>query len=411
MKNTRFNVQRGMINDSDSYASEIGTAYGPPSVKQSYENLDPKRFQSERGAKKAEDEISADVKSGIKSHGNKKSEKQSSGKTGKEREPSSLHDVKESGRSSSSSSDLSSSVYSSTISSHLSGDEQLEKHHIKDVFAGVDENEETKSAGGNMKEFEPIREAIPEQNSEQEHSSKAGTEYEREKHRSQSETGRRPKSKRTSPANGMVQSPTRHKDNISESEFSLDSLSERSDLNPEQVEALVKRYYERRKLSWNTLSFWEKAKLFKMWYFVSMIGNLCTIFGSMMFLMSDIFEISNSELLIGAGAFCTWSSITKYLRNTQSLNVIMRTFHEAIPMIAKVWLGILPVYIGVCFLTITVVYEFPASFGTATSAFYTFFSLQAGDALYDTYTSMRKVNFIYALLFMYCFLFFLVSIM
>ena len=67
MKNTRFNVQRGMINDSDSYASEIGTAYGPPSVKQSYENLDPKRFQSERGAKKAEYDISADVKSGIKS--------------------------------------------------------------------------------------------------------------------------------------------------------------------------------------------------------------------------------------------------------------------------------------------------------------------------------------------------------
>ena len=182
-------------------------------------------------------------------------------------------------------------------------------------------------------------------------------------------------------------------------------------MNPEEVEALVKRYYERRKLSWNTLSFWEKAKLFKMWYFVSMIGNLCTIFGSVMFLMSDVFEISNSELLIGAGAFCTWSSITKYLRNTQSLNVIMRTFHEAIPMIAKVWLGILPVYIGVCFLTITVCFEFPASYGTATSAFYTFFSLQAGDALYDTYTSMRKVNFIYALLFMYCFLFFLVSIM
>ena len=37
---------------------------------------------------------------------------------------------------SSSSSELSSSVYSSTISSHLSGDEDQEKHHIKDVLSG-----------------------------------------------------------------------------------------------------------------------------------------------------------------------------------------------------------------------------------------------------------------------------------
>ena len=124
------------------------------------------------------------------------------------------------------------------------------------------------------------------------------------------------------------------------------------------MEALVKRYYERRKLSWNTLSFWEKLKLFKMWYLVSMVGNLCTIFGSIMFLISDVFDLSNSELLIGAGAFCTWASITKYLRNTESMNIIMRTFHEAIPLIAKVWLGIMPVYIGVCFLTITVCFEF-----------------------------------------------------
>lgn len=95
-----------------------------------------------------------------------------------------------------------------------------------------------------------------------------------------------------------------------------------------------------------------------MWYVVSMVGNLCTIFGSVMFLMSGTFIRSNSEILIGFGAFCTWASITKYLRNTESLNIIMRTFHESIPLIAKVWLGILPVYIAVCFLTITVCFEF-----------------------------------------------------
>lgn len=38
------------------------------------------------------------------------------------------------------------------------------------------------------------------------------------------------------------------------------------------------------------------------------------------------------------------------------------------------------------------------------------FSVQAGDALFDTFTSMKEVNLLYATLFMYIFLFFLVSI-
>ena len=137
----------------------------------------------------------------------------------------------------------------------------------------------------------------------------------------------------------------------------------------------MRRYYEKRQLSWNTLSFSEKVKLFKMWYIVSMCGNLCTIFGSICFLLSNKFTLRYSEVFIGCGAFCTWASITKYLGNTESFNIIMRTFHEAIPLIAKVWIGIFPIYVGVCFLSITVLWEFEESFGTATSSFFTIFSL------------------------------------
>ena len=196
----------------------------------------------------------------------------------------------------------------------------------------------------------------------------------------------------------------------SESDFSIDSLSDRSDLDPTEVEELVRRYYEKRQISWSTLSFTEKLKLFKIWYLVAMCGNLCTIFGSVMLLLSNKFELRYSEVFLGFGAFCTWSSITKYLSNTKNFSIIMRTFHEAIPLIIKVWVGILPFYIGVAFLTITVMYEFQESFGGASQGFFTIFSLQAGDALYDTYTAMRYCNFIYANLFMYGFLFFLIAL-
>ena len=120
----------------------------------------------------------------------------------------------------------------------------------------------------------------------------------------------------------------------------------------------MKRYYEKRQLSWETLSFLEKAKLFKLWYVVSMTGNLCTIFGSIMLVLSNDFELGYAEVFVGFGAFCSWSSITKYLGNTQHFNIIMRTFSEAIPLIIKVWVGILPIYIGIAFLSVTILYEF-----------------------------------------------------
>ena len=167
-------------------------------------------------------------------------------------------------------------------------------------------------------------------------------------------------------------------------------------MNPEDVERLVRQYYQRQNLNWANLSFWEKAKLFKAWYIVSLLGDLCCIFGSLFIIFPEQFTLGYCEVFIGIGAFCTWSSITKYLSNTGDFYVIMRTFKNAIPTIIKVWIGILPIYIGVCFLSMCVLWEFKDSFGNFTKGFYTMFSVQAGDALYDTYASMRDANFLYA---------------
>jgi len=103
-------------------------------------------------------------------------------------------------------------------------------------------------------------------------------------------------------------------------------LSDRSDLNPEEVEALVRQYYQRQSLTWTNLSFWEKFRLFKMWYLVAMLGNLCSIFGSIFVIFSEYFYLGYAEIFIGIGAFCCWSSITKYLANTEDFYVILRTF-------------------------------------------------------------------------------------
>ena len=87
-------------------------------------------------------------------------------------------------------------------------------------------------------------------------------------------------------------------------------------------------------------------------YLVALLGDLCLIFGCIIMMMSNNFDLAIGEFCIGAGAFCIWVSITKYLANTKGFFVIMRTFHKAVPLITKVWIGILPIYIGITMLSI-----------------------------------------------------------
>ena len=55
-------------------------------------------------------------------------------------------------------------------------------------------------------------------------------------------------------------------------------------------------------------------------------------------------------------------------------------------------------------------WQFEDCFGSFKAGFFTMFSVQAGDALYDTYYSMKECGFFYAIFFMYVFIFFVVSI-
>ena len=116
-------------------------------------------------------------------------------------------------------------------------------------------------------------------------------------------------------------------------------------------------------MRWNNLDIFDKFSLFNRMYLVALLGDLCLIFGSIMMILSNNFDLAIGEVFIGAGAFCMWVSITKYLANTKSFFVIMRTFYKAIPTITKVWIGILPIYIGLCFLSISICWEFKTYFG------------------------------------------------
>ena len=147
------------------------------------------------------------------------------------------------------------------------------------------------------------------------------------------------------------------------------------------------RYY-RRRLTWESLSFWDKLSLVKLWYVVVIFGDLSLIMGIFFIIFGFDFLLGYGEVFIDIGTICIWASITKYLQNTEEFSVILRTFNKAIPLIARVWIGILPILIGIAFLSTTMMWEYRECFGDFSTTFFTMFSVQAGDALFDTYNGM-----------------------
>lgn len=59
----------------------------------------------------------------------------------------------------------------------------------------------------------------------------------------------------------------------------MGSLSDRSDLDVEEIERLVLQYEHRRRLKWGNISIWEKLKLFKAWYIIALLGDVLLVFG------------------------------------------------------------------------------------------------------------------------------------
>ena len=74
------------------------------------------------------------------------------------------------------------------------------------------------------------------------------------------------------------------------------------------------------------------------------------------------------------------------------------------------WVGVLPIYIGIVFLSISIDWAFADSFSGILPGFYTLFSLQAGDAVFDTFTSAKNANYFYGHLFGWFYVFFAVAI-
>lgn len=155
--------------------------------------------------------------------------------------------------------------------------------------------------------------------------------------------------------------------------------------NQNEAERLIKMQFVNDGNGWEELSLSEKLRLFNKYSITILIGNLFTIFGSIFYLTQVFFSAKLIEGFIGFGCFFSWLSIIRYFQNTAQFSVITRTFSTAIPKVAALQFGILPLYIGYTLMGRAMFWQDLHGFSTFGRTSFTLFAVANGDSVFDTF--------------------------
>jgi hypothetical protein len=140
-----------------------------------------------------------------------------------------------------------------------------------------------------------------------------------------------------------------------------------------------------RVVTWESLAFRDKADLFNKWYLFMCVGNLCTIFGSIFYILSPFFLMNKIELMIGLGCAINWISVCRYFALSRQYSLISRTLKVAVPMNIKIMAGIAPIFIGYILLAMSLFWNDREFFSSFSDTAYTFFSMMNGDSILVTF--------------------------
>ena len=139
--------------------------------------------------------------------------------------------------------------------------------------------------------------------------------------------------------------------------------------------------------SWDRLSFWDKASLFNKWSLISLVGSICTIFGSFTYLFPWGFQLKATEFNLGLGCALNWISLTRYLTYTREYSLITRTLQAAVPINLRIMVGILPIFFGYALFCMSVFWSYTSHFSNFSDTAYCLFSMMNGDSILITFQS------------------------
>lgn len=151
-------------------------------------------------------------------------------------------------------------------------------------------------------------------------------------------------------------------------------------------------------VKWKHLSIGEKMKLFNPWCMAIMISNMFQLVGATSVLFSQSIALSFNELVIGLGCFGAWVSILRFIDTDAKLYSAPKTIKTAAPIIFRILVGVIPIFIGFSFLGMCLFWK-SDKFKSPSDAFFSLFAMMNGDALRDTYQEMSFGKYLAANLF------------
>jgi hypothetical protein len=79
------------------------------------------------------------------------------------------------------------------------------------------------------------------------------------------------------------------------------------------------------KISWNNLTYTDKARLFNSWSIIILAGNFFQVVGSVMYMARDFIPLETEVFFIGFGCLLGWISIMKYIEYAPKFSFFSRT--------------------------------------------------------------------------------------
>ena len=136
---------------------------------------------------------------------------------------------------------------------------------------------------------------------------------------------------------------------------------------------------------------------------MSAAGNLFSFFGCFFYLISSLFVYWEIEAFVGLGCCLTWYSITKYFANTKDYTIISRTFSLAIPLVVKVMIGGLPIFIGFVLLGVCLFWPFRGHFDSVSNSAFTLFGMMNGDNVGEYFSGTSLTRLVSGQIFCYAY--------
>lgn len=160
-------------------------------------------------------------------------------------------------------------------------------------------------------------------------------------------------------------------------------------------------------VAWDTLSVKEKLNFVDLWIIVTILGNLCQLFGSVSAFIDEHNVLTIHETFIGIGCFCAWIGIIRYLEPNKNAYTVVHTMQRATPTLGPYMIGIIPIFMAFSFLSMCLFWK-TGYYTSPTWAMIVNFCMLNGDSLYFFLSAAISSNKVLGQLYMYSFLVFFI---